>query len=135
MSRSIIRLNFLFLIKFIDLGFWCSKGASWLSRIDISVTKALHGCSVMIFVLQTHYMAVPLWYYGYKGATCLTSEATGWCSRHRYQWEYQPCANVIFDNNVTSNRQISVTVEKCTSLAEVTKNKIEHQYTVVTALL
>ena len=45
----------------------------------------------------------------------LTSKATGWCSRHLYQWQYQLCANVINDNNVTSNRQTSITMEKCTS--------------------
>ena len=45
----------------------------------------------------------------------LTSKATGWCSRLLYQWQYQLCANVINDNNVTSNRQTSITMEKCTS--------------------
>ena len=45
----------------------------------------------------------------------LTSKATGWCSRHLYQWQYQLCANVIIDNNVILNRQASITMEKCTS--------------------
>ena len=46
---------------------------------------------------------------------CLTSKAACWWWRHRYQWQYQLWANVIFDNNVTSNRQTSITKEKCTS--------------------